>query len=602
MLRRSLSAPRDRRVQCLSTFAFMIGVALLSLSQGETQEPKTMPAWDSYSDTWVATDGLGRALPGHDQVGSPRPGKYAGIFYFLWLGQHSRQVYDNSKILAANPQQPGWGPEHAFHFWGEPLLGYYRSEDEFVLRRHAQMLAAAGVDVVFFDVTNAFTYDSVLESLFRVYEDLRRSGQATPQIAFMTHARSGQITQRLYDNLYAKGLHRDLWFLWQGKPLILATPGELTPALADFFTVRESWAWTNPGGWFGDGKDKWPWVDHTPQGFGWHEDPTKPEQICVCVAEHPTSNIGRSFHDGKQPSPDEITPERGLYFAEQWERALQVDPEFVFITGWNEWVAQRFVNKGNVGFLGRKGNPGDSYFVDQYNQEFSRDAEPMKGGHGDNYYYQMIAGIRRFKGVRPLPPVSPRPIRLDGSFDDWTAVQPEFRDHLGDPVRRDHDGWEGAGRYVNQTGRNDLVSSKVSCDAESVYFYARTREPLSPCTDPAWMMLFLDVDHDPATGWLGYDFVVNRTGVRPQATTLERNVGGRYEWTAPVEIPLRVSGCELELAIPRAALGLPAGSATLDFKWADNLAQTGDWSDFALNGDCAPDDRFNFRAQLPWSR
>jgi hypothetical protein len=35
---------------------------------------------------------------------------------------------------------------------------------------------------------------------------------------------------------------------------------------------------------------------------------------------------------------------------------------------------------------------------------------------------------------------------------------------------------------------------------------------------------------------------------------------------------------------------------TIDFKWADNLQQTGEWSDFTLNGDAAPNDRFNYRA------
>jgi len=55
-------------------------------------------------------------------------------------------------------------------------------------------------------------------------------------------------------------------------------------------------------------------------------------------------------------------------------------------------------------------------------------------------------------------------------------------------------------------------------------------------------------------------------------------------------------GNELELAIPRAALGITSPSFTLDFKWADNIQQSGDWSDFTLNGDAAPNDRFNFRA------
>jgi len=53
---------------------------------------------------------------------------------------------------------------------------------------------------------------------------------------------------------------------------------------------------------------------------------------------------------------------------------------------------------------------------------------------------------------------------------------------------------------------------------------------------------------------------------------------------------------ELELAVPLSALAASRSPAVLDFKWADNIQQTGDWSDFTLNGDAAPDDRFNYRA------
>ena len=129
-----------------------------------------------------------------------------------------------------------------------------------------------------------------------------------------------------------------------------------------------------------------------------------------------------------------------------------------------------------------------------------------------------------------------------------------------------------------------------------VYFYIQTREALTPCDDPNWMLLFLDTDHNAKTGWLGYDFVVNRSNVRPGLTTLERNAGNAYRWQAPVDITYRMAGNQLELAIPRAALGLTADTFTIDFKWADNIQQTGEWSDFTLNGDVAPNDRYNYRA------
>lgn len=561
------------------------------------------PAWDTFSDTWVATDALGRSLPGASECGTPREGKSLGIFYFLWL-EGRGSVYDLTKLREASPGDPAYGPVHAFHFWGEPLFGYYRSDDAFVIRKHAQMLADAGVDVIFCDVTNGFIYEPTFLAVCRVFSELRALGQRTPQIAFLANSRHQTVVAELHRRFYAKNLHPDLWFHWKGKPLLLSPVEGLEDEALEFFTLRRSWAWTHPKGWFGDGRDKWPWLDHTPQNFGWHESADRPEQIPVAVAEHPTSNIGRSFHDGRQPPPGQTRSSEGLYFAEQWKRALQVDPELVFVTGWNEWIAQRFLKEAGKApgeLRGQPLQPGDTFFVDAYCQEFSRDIEPMRGGHGDNYYYQLIASIRRYKGVRPLPQVQCRPIRIDGEFQDWDEVTPEFRDTIGDPARREHPGWKGQPAFLDQTGRNDIVAAKVSADASRVSFYARTRQPLTEPGDPGWMLLYLDTDHNPGTGWLGYDFVINRSPGPTHGAVLRRNVGGTYEWSSAVEIEQRVDGNELELAIPRASLGLADGAATIDFKWTDNIPQTGDWSDFTLYGDAAPNDRFNFRAQIPES-
>lgn len=557
------------------------------------------PAWDTWSDTWVATDGLGRRVPTYEDVGAPRHGKTVGIFYFLWLGSHGRELYDITKILAANPESPEYGPRGKFHFWGEPLFGYYLSDDAWVIRKHAQMLADAGVDVLFFDVTNGFTYDEVVHTLCEVLSAMRAEGLATPQIAFLAHSGQDKVVQRLYDTLYARRAYASLWFQWLGKPLVLAAPDALTPELRGFFTVRESWAWTKGQAWFGNGQDKWPWLDHHPQTPGWHVEPTVPEFIAVAVAQHPVSNIGRSFHDGRQPPPDRVATEQGWCFGEQWRRALEVDPAFVFITGWNEWVAQRFISdEGGQTFLGRPVKPGGTFFVDQYNQEFSRDIEPMRGGHGDHYYYQMVAQVRRYKGARPLPPVRSAPVRIDGDCGDWREVEPEFRDTLGDPVRRNHPGWTGAGTYVNDSGRNDLMAAKVALDEAHLFFYVRTRAALTPVGDPNWMQLFIDVDANVHTGWLGYEFRIQRYSAALGKAVLEKFVGPGSLWKEETKIQFAVGESELELAVPRMSLGLDVLPAMVDFKWADNLEGTEDWSDFTLNGDAAPNDRFNYRARL----
>jgi hypothetical protein len=461
------------------------------------------------------------------------------------------------------------------------------------------MLTDAGINMLVFDVTNGFTYDPEVRALCRVFEEIRQTGQRTPRLAFIAHSGEAKAVGHLHEWFYQPQLHTNLWFEWLGKPLVLAAPRELPAELRDFFTVRESWAWTDPKGWFGDGRDRWPWIDHCPQKPGWHLDPAQPEQISVCVAQHPVSNIGRSFHAGHQPPPDQLRTAEGLCFAEQWTRALTVDPAFVFVTGWNEWVAQRFISQeGGQPFLGKPVAPGGTFFVDQFSQEFSRDIEPMRGGHGDNYYYQLIAALRRYKGARPIPPVRSRPITLDGRFEDWAAVEPEFRDTLGDPVQRDHPGWEGAGRYENHTGRNDLAAAKVSDHDGRLCFYVRTRDALSPSTDPNWMWLFLDTDSKAETGWLGYDYIVNRTRGPNGRASVERNRGGTFTWEKVGEAEFRVGERELELAIPSPTLGFTQPPASVDFKWTDNLRTTPDWSDFTLNGDAAPNDRFNYRALL----
>jgi hypothetical protein len=612
-LLRIVSVPlRPMRVLLLALTAFALPLTLSAQQPSGTGAARTnlagapAPAWDTFSDTWVATDALGRSLPSCAEAGLPRQHHAVGVFYFLWLyPRGGLGPFDITQILAKDPQaitnaaNPLWGPMHEFHHWGESIFGYYLSDDEAVLRKHAQMLADAGVDVIIFDVTNQQTYPRSWKALCRVYDQIRREGGRTPQIAFLCPFWDPKkVARELWEQLYRPGLYPDLWFRWEGKPLILADPAQtdLGPEVRDRFTFRKP----QPDYFVGPtGPNQWGWLEVYPQHVFTNATGV-PEQMAVGVAQNAVDgklsvlsnprSLGRSYHDGREPELADCDFS-GRNFAEQWRRAFQVEPEFIFITGWNEWIAMRFDHHAPFHA------PGPVTFVDEFNGEFSRDIEPVKGGHGDDYYYQMIANIRRYKGVRPLPPVKSQPIAIDGRFGDWATVEPEFRDTIGDPVKRDHAGWAQGQRYVNRTGRNDIIAAKVSLDATNVYFYVRTREPLTASTDPNWMLLFIDADHDARTGWLGYDFIVNRVNVRAQTTTLERNAGG-YHWGSAVDVPCRAVGNELELAVPRSALGLTKLPATLDFKWADNIQQTGEATDFTLNGDAAPNDRFNYRARF----
>ena len=381
--------------------------------------------------TWTAQDALGRTIGSTEQYGAPRPGKTVGMFFVIWHGTsgydtYMKQLpdegvripqptdtlspYDNQKLMTENPQNPQYGPQWVFHHWGEPYLGYYLADDDWVIRKHAQMLTDAGVDVIIVDLTNAVIYLPQLKNLCKVYTQIREAGGRTPQLSFIFNTQARETVQRLYDNFYAKGLYKDLWFYWKGKPLILCPPQDVTPQFADFFTIRHSWFCSLPEWeWFGDGRDKWPWADYYPQNAGWHESPDKPEAVSVAPATHPITDggrvrrVGRSYHNGQQPDKAHQHSEQGLCFAEQFSRAMELDPEFVFFAGWNEWTAIRIIDHNDFLKCGdRDLKEGDTYFWDLYNHEYSRDIEPLRGRFGDNYYYQLCDFIRRYKGVEPI--------------------------------------------------------------------------------------------------------------------------------------------------------------------------------------------------------
>lgn len=550
---------------------------------------------------WPATDALGRSLPLSEEVGRPKPDRFVGIFYFLWNGQHDASQegpFDVSKIMAAHPDAlatptaPPWGPEGQMHFWNEPLFGYYQNADPWVLRRHAHLLADAGVDVLIFDTTNRVTYKEVYMKLCEVFAEVRAAGGHTPQITFMTNTQAGATADELYNDLYGAGLYEDLWFRWEGKPLLIVDPEQASDTVKSFFTLRKAhWPFEMV-----NTEKAWHWEAAYPQPYGFAEDPDVPEQVNVSVAQNLNVEAGkvtdmsrgnargRNFHQGAiDTRPDALL--HGFNFAEQWTRAWELDPPIVMVTGWNEWIAGRYK---------RDGLP--VAFVDQFDAANSRDIEMVKGGHGDNYYYQLIDGIRRYKGVPKLPPASgPVTIAINEDFGQWAVVEPVYTDAPDDTVARDHAGVNKL-HYTNTTGRNELVRFQVARDADNVYFHAETANDLTPAAAPNWMHLLIDADQNPATGWLGYDFLVSGNGLHRHVAP-EAGAPVRFSWVKVQDIPRHIGGRELHLAIPREALGLPTGDALMgiDFKWADHLQDPNDPMDVYVSGDVAPDGRFSYR-------
>jgi hypothetical protein len=368
----------------------------------------------------------------------------------------------------------------------------------------------------------------------------------------------------------------------------------------------------------------------------------KREEAAVTPAQHPFNmtkvnmGVGKSWsrqngepklNEYDLPEPTYVpwlgktvkNPEGyGIYFQERWDEALAANPQFLYINDWNEWKAGKFTTDnfpksqllaanpdwtsdqfpdGGYNTIPWLGRNSPFFFCDQYNAEFNRCLQPMKDGYTDNYYMQMAQNIRRYKGVRPIPELKGlHSMKIDGDFSDWKTVNPEYLDTRGDVFHRDNNGYAGL-HYTNNSGRNDIVTARVSMDKADVYFYAETDKALTTHTGANWMLLLIDADHDPNTGWYGYDYVINRKVMDNKTTTLmaynPENAGN--PWVEKARLNYSYNGNALELAIPRKLLGLTGNAFTFDFKWSDNPTDLKDPISLCTDGDAAPNRRFNYR-------
>ncbi len=569
-------------------------------------------SYSSVDGTYGGVDNLGRYLTADYETTAPRSGRYVGIFYFLWQGEHGTDgPYDNTKIVANNPSAinseanwlaSGGGAQGAHHFWGEPLFGYYTSSDTWVMRKHCQMLTDAGVDFICFDATNGFSYTARVKQLIDVWYEYLLQGYNVPKLVFYTNTVSGNTINTIYNDIYNNATLKakyprlsELWFNWDGKPLIIgdSSDANLSSAAKSFFRIKAN---------------QWPNESRKADGFPWMEFSRlltsssvyglngRKEVMNVSIAQHnatirfsATAWYGgndrtRSYHNGANDTASNAYL-YGYNFAEQWNYAIKQDPEMIFVTGWNEWVAQRQPVISGQPIV----------FVDCADYNTSRDSEPMRGYYGDNYYMQLIDYVRQYKGTASRVYVGDgTTIDMTGSFDQWnsSAITARYTDYQNDTVDRNTTGF-GNVKYVNTTGRNDIVKAAAAKDATYFYFYVETAADLTSYTDNNWMTLFLSVGVNDNPNWRGYNYVVNLDS--PVSSTkgyLYQSQGG-WDWARVGSVTMKTEGNKLMVRVPRSSVGAAGDLFHVEFKWADNYTDKDLWS-FYTDGDAAPYGRMNY--------
>lgn len=624
-LRREKFMNKKKLLCIASSFLFLLysscsGGGEVGESQKENgkYEQASKNLYEATLNSLVATDAMGRSF-GETSLSAT---KNVGMFYFVWHGEHNSNIYDITELSARDPQSL-WSAEPNTvsplgepHYWGEPLYGYYASDDPWVLKRHLELLTMSGVDYLALDLTNISLYEKNVRALLDKVVEFQQQGWNPPKIcALLSGAANdapddvGRITE-FYNLFYKDSKYDDVWYTCpDGKPLIGIgmkwAYDRLSDEIKNAFHFRNIvWPFQAPSSYPNDMS----WMDwEYPQrvydmdGF-----------MNVSVAQHNSYSFSKSINpETADASYDEnrgrgwsYTSERniannvvrGTNFQSQWDTAFQNynNVNEVMVTGWNEWIA--FKALGTNYYKEEANDLGRVCFPDTANMEFSRDLEMMKGGYGDNFYLQNMLNTRKFKsngatvayaGAKGSP-------ELSGAF----AGARTYLDIAGDAMPRNFRRADGKETYVNDTNRNDIVKTEVMNDTQYLYIRVTTKDDIVIDENATNNLnILLSVQGKNGSGWEGYSFIVNRKAAPFGAGTssLEKFASnGKFEFSSSSTVDSYMQGNVFAVRIPLSALGVK-GNFTVDFKVADGISDCSNIDNYYIDGDCAPIGRLNYR-------
>ncbi len=602
----------------------------------------------------AATDDFGRSF---GYINGKDGEKYVCLFYFTWLGQHPnemRGIHDITKLSSTSAgTQNLWNtsgtpdsPLNQYHYWGEPLYGYYNSLDTWVIRKHIELFIAAGIDVLVFDATNGFCYFEVIEQIANILREYKNDGWNVPGFMFYTNTNSGATVRRLYQgtgnpqhSLFERyGFYRDknfeeLWFKPNGKPQIVAVSSDLDSEMKEYFDVWESmWPAETNRSPVAEiyRKNGFPWMDWSSGAAGKADQKLvgadKGGVVNVSVAQHnraPFSNAvnpvngvdtvsearqmwGRGWSKKTGADHSDEAVNSGVNYEEEWDCAIAKDPKYAFVTGWNEWIALKSYGTDKPG---EAPTSWGAYFVDTVNREYSRDVEMMKGGYADNFYLQTVRNVRRYKGVEGTQSAAAAlTVDVKKGLSQWNSVKSIYDDFTVTATKdykssanRNFGNFAGTATYNDDSMRNDIKSVRVTHDEYNVYFLIECVNDIVGKPSPQnnkFMNLLIGVRGRDNSGALGgFDHVVNRLSSYTGECGVEKisKDAGKLAYTQTGKGDFTLKGRYMQVRVSKRSLGIGKNAPfTICFKVADNVADPGDVSSYYASGECAPAGRLGY--------
>ncbi|MFN8007762.1 MAG: hypothetical protein U0V70_12180 [Terriglobia bacterium] len=297
-----------------------------------------------------------------------------------------------------------------------PILGKYSSFDVEVIKKHEEWFEFLGIDWLLLDWSNMLWMRPTWEEhqgatkeiedatalLFKTYSQLARQGKHPPKLVLMLGFQNGppvpdgtrrlnHIIQWTNENFLANADYKDLWLIYNDKPLlsILYNTPQPCAELAEHSKGVSAADWTVR--WMGsqlqdthvDQCGFWSWMDGTIRQLVTYHNGAAEETV-VTPACFPFPSTVHPYPSRKGwLDPQAVGRDHGAPYLESWKTAFETRPAFIQIHQWNEFAGQK-----------EGAGPEHNLYGDEYNVELSEDIEPTQmdqctlrdcGGWG--YYY-----------------------------------------------------------------------------------------------------------------------------------------------------------------------------------------------------------------------
>jgi hypothetical protein len=251
-----------------------------------------------------------------------------------------------------------YAPHHAVHsrdwdnieeFKGQyhPVAGSYKCDDPEVLARHLRWIRRAGVDAIVYDVysSNALSIhdlpkDRTLSMLTAALADQSGESRTLKLIIWLEkYAENPSLEQYEFALDWIRGhfSEKDWYYRYRGKPLVLTYLNGDSQAIDElefrntYFQLRRVRPFQS---------DVWSYIEHYPQM-------RRKTWMSACpgmnafledayLAKHVRKDPEFDLEEIRRKAHREDR-EDGQFFRRQLRRAVEANPEILFISGWNDW-------------------------------------------------------------------------------------------------------------------------------------------------------------------------------------------------------------------------------------------------------------------------